>query len=116
MPLELLGLAGLRDKLIAFYINYNSAYDHQTWQDGEYLEGLLPKSHTALESCGLAKSRDKLKPLYINYQPAYSRKPCRMLTYHEGFHISVWSNNPARSLDTLKTSYLHYHTAHGLHR
>ena len=48
MPLELLGLAGLRDKLIAFYINYNSAYDHQTWQDGEYLEGLLPKkSHSS---------------------------------------------------------------------
>ena len=41
--------SGLRDKLKTFYLHYQRAYGHQTWQMITYHDGLLPiKSHDPL--------------------------------------------------------------------
>ena len=54
-----------RDNLKAFYLYYQSAYGHQTWQDGN-LPWYAPahKVHMTLWSRGLVRLSDKLKLLY----------------------------------------------------
>ena len=50
------------------------AYDQQTWQNGKYLEGLLPiKLHDPFIR-GLARSRDKVDPIYRHYHRAYGHQ------------------------------------------
>ena len=100
-----------RDKLKQLNLPYHSAYGHQCWQDGTYVEGLLTiKSLNALFwSCVLAKSRDKWKLLYFHYHSACDHQtwqdvdlplwaPTCKITW-------LWSRGLARSRDKLKLLY-----------
>ena len=66
-------------------LHYQSAYDHQTWQNDNHLAWWAPayKSHH-LWWRGLVRSCDKLKWLYLYYHSPMTTNFCRMVNYLYG--------------------------------
>ena len=108
------GLLKSCDKRKPLYPYYQSAYDHQTWQDGN-LDGLLLDDYlitSSFEITWQTKTIIFAQELCLWSPNLAGWWPTLTGSYPQS-HMILWSRGLARSLDKLKLLYLHYSSAYG---
>ena len=114
MSLWWCGLARSLDKLKPLYLQYQSVYSHQTWQDCN-LTWLTPayKVTSSLMTC-IVKSRGKLELLYLHFHCVYGNQTWQDVSW-AFTHMTLWSRGLTGSREKLNSLYFHYHSAYSHH-
>ena len=105
------------DKLKSFYLHYRSAYNHQTWQDGNFVWWASAYKVTWPFDEVFLQDHMTNQNLYISTTTVPMATKLRtMVTYLEGSYplsdILLWSRGLARSHDKPKPLYFYYHSAY----